>query len=58
MLAPVIQMSERRSPQTEDGYTRIANELLDAMLLAPGPGSAAFRNRAGLDRLTLADLLH
>ena len=41
----------------DDPARTAAEPLLDAMLLAPGPGSAAFRNRAGLDRLTLADLL-
>lgn len=30
----VIQMADKRSPQTEDGYTRLANELLDALLCA------------------------
>lgn len=33
MLASnVIQMSERNSPQVENGYTKLANELLDAMV--------------------------
>ena len=31
--------------------------LIDRTLLAPGPGSAAFRSHSGLDRLTLAQAL-
>ncbi|SAK65689.1 Bacteriophage replication protein O [Caballeronia pedi] len=34
-LADVIHMPEYRSPQLEQGYTRIANELLEAITLAP-----------------------
>ncbi|MBB5462902.1 replication protein [Paraburkholderia sp. Cpub6] len=34
-LAEVIHMPEYRSPQLEEGYTRIANELLEAITLAP-----------------------
>ncbi|WP_250501950.1 replication protein [Caballeronia sp. AZ7_KS35] len=34
-LADVIHMPEYRSPQLEEGYTRIANELLEAITLAP-----------------------
>ncbi|RKU03371.1 hypothetical protein C7H84_09540 [Burkholderia sp. Nafp2/4-1b] len=34
-LAEVIHMPESRSPQCEQGYTRIANELLEAITLAP-----------------------
>lgn len=34
-MAEVIHMPEFRSPQLEGGYTRIANELLEAITLAP-----------------------
>ena len=34
-----------------------AEPMVDTMLLAPGPGNAAFRQRVGLPRLTLAELL-
>jgi hypothetical protein len=31
--------------------------LVDSALLSPGPASAVFRDRSGLDRLTLAQAL-
>ncbi|MBT9490520.1 MAG: YihY family inner membrane protein [Rubrivivax sp.] len=40
-----------------DAGTTPALPLLNALLLAPGPASGAFRRRAGLDTLTLLDLL-
>jgi phage replication O-like protein O len=33
-MAEVLHLPEQPGPQTEDGYTRIANELLDAILFA------------------------
>ena len=40
-----------------DAQRTLAQPLLDALLLAPGEGSAAFRHAARLSTLTLADLL-
>ena len=40
-----------------DAGSTPARPLVDALLLAPGPASGAFRRRAGLDTLTLLDLL-
>jgi membrane protein len=40
-----------------DPGTTLAAPLVDALLLARGPASIVFRRRAGLDALTLADLL-
>ncbi|MBP6252021.1 MAG: YihY family inner membrane protein [Rubrivivax sp.] len=40
-----------------DPVRTAAEPLVDTMLLAPGPGSAAFRKQAGLSRLTMAELL-
>lgn len=32
LASNVIKMADRKSPQIEDGYTKLANELLDAMV--------------------------
>jgi membrane protein len=40
-----------------DPQTTLAAPLVQSMLLAPGPATAAFRRRADLEDMTLADLL-
>ncbi len=40
-----------------DPETTLAARLVDALLLAPGEASATFRRLAGLDRMTLAQVL-
>jgi membrane protein len=56
-VARLDEAGERRYALLGEPQTTPAHPLLDRLLLQPGPATAAFRQRAGLQALTLADLL-